>query len=250
MLFRRRLIRRKPRSFRVRKRGSFLFFALVMLLAVIIQIVWMIERNLEPMLLAYAKTTVKGIAMEAVRQGVHDMQRSLGNELDQIMAVDKDANGRITGVKINQNIQAQIYNQMTESVMKELNHLKDHPVEISVGQMLQSNIFAGYGPDIPVEMWLKGAPKVSLIPKLESHGINMVMVTLNLHIHNEMGVMVPFSKESILVDVQYPIAQSLVVGEVPEYYFYNDQGQMKKGEVGSPAPPPPAPALPATKHKD
>lgn len=250
MPFRRRLIRRKPRTFRVRKRGSFFFFALVILLAVIIQIVWMVERNLEPMLLLYAKTTVKNIAMEAVRQGVHEMERSFGDELDKIMVVEKDANGRIASVQINNKIQAQIYNRMTESVMKELNHLKDHPVEITLGQVLQSNIFAGYGPDIPIEMWLKGAPKVSLVPKLESQGINMVMVTLNLHIHNEMGVMVPFSKESIPVDIQYPIAQQLIVGEVPEYYFYNDQGEIKKGQIGTHAPPPPAPALPATKRED
>jgi hypothetical protein len=69
----------------------------------------------------------------------------------------------------------------------------------------------------------------------------MTMVTLNVHVKNEMDMLVPFSKENVLVSFDYPIAQALVVGEVPQYYFYNDQGGIKQGQ--SLQPPLPVPSV-------
>ncbi|MBA4493687.1 sporulation protein YunB [Paenactinomyces guangxiensis] len=247
MPFRRKRIVRRSRSFRVPKRGSLFFLALVIFMGFMIQILWMIESNLHPILLVIAKSKVKNIAQEAVTKGIHDLERSLGDELKQTMTVQKDPEGRITFVQIDSKVQAQIYRHISSRLTQEFKHLEDHPVEVPLGQILESNIFAHSGPDIPIQLWPKGAAKVSIIPKMESHGINTVMVALTVRIHNEMGLVVPFTEKTFSIDYEYPVAYAVVVGEVPEYYFYNDQGDIKKGQVQTLMPPPPVPASPPTK---
>jgi sporulation protein YunB len=244
MWFRRRLVRPGFPLFRASRSGLF-FLAGAVLLAILFQVLWMIEKHLHPMLVVIAKTEVKKIAQEAMLAGVRDVERSLAGELGQVMTVEKGSDGRITFVKIDPRIQAKIYEQMAGRLMERMDHLDQHEIGITVGQILQSNIFSDYGPDIPIQLWPKGAPKVNLEPEMKAQGINMVMVTLHLRVHAEMGMIVPFSEESFPVDFEYPIAQAVVVGEVPEYYFYNDLGQIKQEKIGTPHHP--VPELPQKK---
>lgn len=247
MSFRHAKFYKKSSSFRIRRRGRvgiILFFCFI---AVIFYTVWSIERNLEPILLVIAKAEVKKIAQGAMLQGIHEVEKSLGGDLNKTINIERDQQGNITFVQVNSQIQAQIYESITSKIHEELKNLQDRPIDITVGQILQSNVFAEYGPDIPVNMWPKGAAKVSIIPKMESKGINMVMITLQLKVHFEMGVIIPFSENSIPVDIDYPIAQAMVVGEVPQYYFYNDhQGEIQKGGMSIP----PVNPLPAIQQPD
>lgn len=196
-----------------------------------------------------AKTEVKKIAQEAILEGI-EKQKELGNDLNQLVKVEKKQNGETSFIQIDSKVQADIYTHAVSGIYKKLKQLKDRPIEISLGQIWQSELFADHGPYIPLEIWPKGAPKVTLIPKSESQGINMVMVTLNMHVRVEMGVLVPFSEEVMTVESEYPIVQALLVGDVPQYYFYNGANGEKKGGTPSPMLPPPAPAQPSLKQKE
>lgn len=214
---------------RVRRKKKVMFWGIgifIMLFAV----VWLVDRNIHPILVQIAKTEAKRLAQEAIVEGIGE-QVKLGNELNQVMKIQKDQAGNISYIQMNQQVQAKIYQNTTSKIQDVLRHLRDKPIDISLGQALDSNIFANYGPPLSVQLWPKGTVKVSLVPKLESQGINMVMVTMNLKIHTEMDLIIPFEEEILPVEVNYPIAQALVVGKVPNYYFYNDQGTVKQMPV-------------------
>jgi sporulation protein YunB len=193
-------------------------------------VIWLIDRSVHPILVQIAKTEAKRLAQEAIVEGIGE-QVKLGSELDQVMEIQKDQAGNISYVQINQQIQAKIYRNTTSKIQEVLRHLRDKPIDIRLGQALDSNIFANYGPPLSVQLWPKGTVKVNMEPKLESQGINMVMVTMNLKIHTEMDLIIPFKEEILPVEITYPIAQALVVGKVPNYYFYNDQGTVKQMPV-------------------
>jgi sporulation protein YunB len=192
--------------------------------------IWLVDRNVHPILVQIAKTEAKRLAQEAIVEGIEE-QVKMGNQLNQVMSIQKDNQGNISFIQINPQVQAKIYQNTTSKIQESLKHLKDKPIEISLGQALDSNIFANYGPPLSVNLWPKGTVKVSLVPKLESQGINMVMVTLIAKIKTEMDLIIPFTEELLHVEVDYPIAQALVVGKVPNYYFYNDQGTVKQMPV-------------------
>ncbi|TCS96940.1 sporulation protein YunB [Hazenella coriacea] len=247
MSFRHSKFRKKSSSFRIRRRGRVGFVLFFFLIGVVFYSVWSMERSLEPILLVIAKAEVKKIAQDAMLEGIREVEHSLGGDLNKTINIERDNQGNITFVQVNSQVQAQIYERITTKIQEELKNLQNKPIDISVGQVLQSNVFAEYGPDIPIDMWPKGSAKVSIIPKMESKGINMVMITLQLKVQFEMGVVIPFSENSLPVDIDYPIAQAMVVGEVPQYYFYNDhQGAIQKG-----VPPlPPIPAIQQQEKKD
>jgi sporulation protein YunB len=214
-------------------------------IAILFQILWLIERNIKPMMMIVAKEEVKKIAQDAMLHGIRDVQNSLGNRLNDTWIIEKDQKGRISRIQVNNQIGAQIYDRLTSRIQEEINHLESKDIGISMGQMLQSNIFAEYGPHIPLQIWPKGAVTINWEYKYESQGINMVMVTLVLKVHADMEMLVPFTEESVMVDFPYPFAQTLVVGDVPNTYFNNNQGQIKEGKANNPIPTPSVPVVPA-----
>lgn len=222
MAFVRRTMRR-PVRFRSRERRW--IFLLVSVVVILFAIIYFIEHTIEPMLLAIAKTELKKAAQVAVSNGVKEIAHA--QDVEKLLEIEKDKNGKVTMVKTNPKVQADLYHQVSTGVQKELTKLTDHRMNLSLGQLLQSPILSGYGPKIPIQLWPKGASKVSLIPKLQSAGINTVMVSLTLHVHSELGIIVPYSKDSTTVDITYPLGEIMMVGEVPEYYFYSDGGEVK-----------------------
>lgn len=210
-------------GWRWRKRGGVWFLAFVILFAVLFQLLWLLENKLQPTLIHIAQTQVKRIAAEAVTAAARE-QATMGDELNEIMMVERDGDNTVTFVQIDQQVQATIYERTRTSLQNVIHQLENEPVGITLGQALQSNILAQYGPEIPVEMWPKGSPQVHLRPQMEAAGVNNVMVTLMMEIHIEMGVVVPFTTETIDVETQIPLAQAVVMGEVPQFYYYNDMG--------------------------
>jgi sporulation protein YunB len=215
--------------YRMRKKSKIYILCFCVFVLLFVSI-WLVDRNVHPILVQIAKTEAKRLAQEAIVEGVGE-QVKMGNQLNQVMSIQKDNQGNISFIQINPQVQAKIYQNTTSKIQESLKHLKDKPIEISLGQALDSNIFANYGPPLSVNLWPKGTVKVSLVPKLESQGINMVMVTLIAKIKTEMDLIIPFTEELLHVEVDYPIAQALVVGKVPNYYFYNDQGTVKQMPV-------------------
>ncbi|MXQ55515.1 sporulation protein YunB [Shimazuella alba] len=215
--------------YRMRKKSK-IYIVCFCVFALLFVSIWLVDRNVHPILVQIAKTEAKRLAQEAIVEGIEE-QVKMGNQLNQVMSIQKDDQGNISFIQINPQVQAKIYQNTTNKIQESLKHLKDKPIEISLGQALDSNIFANYGPPLSVNLWPKGTVKVSLVPKLESQGINMVMVTLIAKIKTEMDLIIPFTEELLHVEVDYPIAQALVVGKVPNYYFYNDQGTVKQMPV-------------------
>ncbi|GGE07221.1 hypothetical protein GCM10011571_05570 [Marinithermofilum abyssi] len=239
--------RRPQVGIRRRRRGGVWFLAFAILFGVLFQCLWILENSLEPMLFSIAKTKVKQLATEAVMDATKK-QSAMGDDLNNIMKVKTDQNNRISFIQIDQKVQADIYHQTLKSFRDRLYHLKNEDVGITLGQALQSNILAGYGPEIPIEIWPKGDTNINLRPEMKSAGVNNVMITLMMDIDTEMSVVVPFTSEPIRVKTEIPLANAMVVGDVPKYYYYNGvDGSIQKREIdhgdkkssGGAEPPPP-----------
>ncbi len=225
MRYRRRIRRRRPLrlpAIRLRIHPKILWSLLIggFVMLIVTVFLGIVEEKVHPVMVQIAKTEVRKVALEAILEGIKE-HKELGNDLNNLIRIDKRGDGSTSFFQIDSKIQAEIYTHTVSAIYKKLSKLKDRPIQVSIGQIFQSELFANKGPFIPLEIWPKGAPKVTLVPKSESRGINMVMITLHMHVQMEMGVLVPFSEEVVSIDSEYPIAQAVVVGEVPQYYFQN-----------------------------
>lgn len=185
-----------------------------------------VERNIEPVLTAYAESRVKQVAADAVREALKEQIVSQ-KEFEDLIQFVRNEEGEVQGVVIDQHKQAQLHEDTITHIQK---YLQDgmyrrmqeqdlDKMEIYLGQAFKSRIFADRGPRIPVTLVPSGAVKVDLNPTMEAAGINNVLVNLMLNIKLDISVVVPFPTDPITVSTHYPLATALVVGDTPEWYW-------------------------------
>ncbi|MDT2248692.1 sporulation protein YunB [Paenibacillus larvae] len=86
---------------------------------------------------------------------------------------------------------------------------------------MESPIIASFGPEIPVRLLPVGNVKVDVNTRYQNAGINMILVEVYIRIIAELSIIIPFDSEAEMVETELPISYSLVVGDVPMYYFDN-----------------------------
>lgn len=174
-----------------------------------------------------AKVRIKQIATQAINSAIAD-HVAKGTDAEQLMDWKMDNNNKITGFVLNYNEHMRITSEVIKTVQGELNNLESISEHIPVGQAMNSAILASFGPDIPIKLLPVGSVKVDLNTRSQNVGINMVMFEVYVHIITEVSVIIPFDSETEIVETEIPISYSLVVGDVPTYYYDN-----KGNPVGS-----------------
>ncbi|MBD0383514.1 sporulation protein YunB [Paenibacillus sp. WST5] len=221
----RRRWRSRPAGNASRKRVLLIGLLIFVLFAV--QSFMFVERNLRPPLMNLAKVRIKQIATQAINSAIAD-HVARNADAEQLIDWKTDKNGKITGFMLNYAEHMRITSDTIRTVQGELNNLQKISDHIPVGQAMNSAILASFGPDIPIKLLPVGNVKVDLNTRSQNAGINMVLFEVYVRIIAEVSVIIPFDSDTEIVETEIPISYSLVVGDVPTYYFDN-----KGNPVGS-----------------
>ena len=200
------------------------FFIIVIPLLIALYLI--IDSNLETTLneMAKSKAQLKGqeIITRAVNEKIADK-----TEYQDLVVIHKDGEGRIVLIQPNT---VKINRMMAETLLyveAGFAALEKQDCSIPLGQALGSRIFAGYGPGIKVKMIPVGRVNTDLVDRFEEAGINQTRHLVCLKVSGKIKVVVPFNQEQIDVSMTIPVAETIVVGEVPQtYMMLKNQGKI------------------------
>ena len=215
------------------KRRYVLFFVLVLLFILSIQGFFYMERNLEPALMEIANAHVKQLATLAINQAISE---KISEDLDDggVLKIETSPDGKTQLISFDSRNQAKILNKVVSSANAALLKLEKEPIEIPIGQALDSSILAQFGPHVPINLYPHGFSKADIYVDLQEAGINMVMVTAYIEIEAQVQIVIPFASEEALITTRYPIEWHLLQGEVPRVYFRGGDGQSGSPPIAVP----------------
>ncbi|WP_082053017.1 sporulation protein YunB [Gordoniibacillus kamchatkensis] len=227
----------RKRGWRSRKTGrngrkTKWLIALVIAVLFMMQTFIYIERNMKPPLMSLAKVRVRQLATEAINTAIAN-RISQNVDFEKLIEWKSDKNGKITGFMLNYAEHMRIASDTTKTVQGLLDNMKAIPEHIPLGQAMGSAILASFGPNVPIRLTPVGVAKVDLNTRYQNAGINTILVEVYIHIVAEVNVIIPFDTEPEIVETELPVSYSLVVGDVPMYYFDNNGKP-----VGNELPPP------------
>ena len=84
-------------------------------------------------------------------------------------------------------------------------------------------MLAGLGPKIKVKIIPTGTVNIEFKTEFLSSGINQTRHRIYLEIKSKMGIVAPFVSQRVEVINEINIAETVLIGEVPETY-YNLEG--------------------------
>ncbi len=195
------------------------FIILIMLSCVgLIMSFWTVETHLKPTLLAIAEAKATLIATQSINNVINESV-SLGIDPQKLVNVTLDSRGRVVLIQPNTMEFNKIAADTTIKVQNALKEIREEKINIPIGQILGSQLLASVGPNITVTVIPIGTVQVKVIDKFEQAGINQTRHMVYLIATTQIRIVVPLVSKSVSVNTQVPIAEYVVVGEVPSTYM-------------------------------
>lgn len=166
-----------------------------------------------------AETQVKNSTSDLINDAI-DRQIEDGTiQYDRMVYFEKDLDGRITALKTNMSEVNRLKTDILNLINDEILSLSTDDLGIPLGSLFLPELLSGKGPSIPVQIMSIRNSDASFSSDFTEAGINQTLQQLNMHVSVDVTVLVLGQTNSFTISSQVVVAETIIVGDVPDTYF-------------------------------
>lgn len=140
-------------------------------------------------------------------------------QYDRIVYFEKDLDGRITALKTNMSEVNRLKTDILNIINDEILALDTSDIGIPLGSLFLPEFFSGKGPSIPVHILSIRNSDAVFTSNFSHAGINQTLHQLTMEVSVDVSVLVLAKTESFTVTSEVVVAETVIVGEVPQTYL-------------------------------
>lgn len=207
------VITRKSRIFR---RRAALFLCLLCGLA--IAGAALLSHNMRPALAALAEARIRSIAARAMNDAILE---SMGDEDTYAKLLSVRENGeKVYMLQANTRNMNILAADCAEAAQNRIAEIGEQGISVPLGTVTGVSFLSGKGPGIRVSFTPVGSVQSQFSSDLQASGINQSLYRVNLKLTASVRLILPGVSEIIQVSAEAAIAESIIVGDVPEVYTH------------------------------
>ena len=145
-------------------------------------------------------------------------------QYDQLISFEKDGEGHIAALQSNMAEFNRLQASITQDILTRLGEMSDIELEIPVGTLSGSAFLAGRGPKMSVRMQSTGSCSARFENQFSHAGINQTTHQILLCVDVSVSILLPGFRTGTQVTNSFAVAETVIVGEVPDSYTYFDSG--------------------------
>ncbi len=180
--------------------------------------------HLKALLGGLAETTVSNAVSQIVVAAVSDAIDSGEIQYDRLIAFEKNNEGGITALQSNMAEFNHLQSAITADVLQRLGEVEDTDLSIPLGTLSGSAFLAGRGPSLAVRMQSVGSCTAHFENSFNHAGINQTTHSILLYVDVSMRILLPGFSTHTQVESVFSVAETVIVGAVPDTYTYFDSG--------------------------
>lgn len=197
------------------KKGFIIKLTIVIFLIIFLMYYFFV---VSPIIKTYTSAETQAVTEEAINRAVSNViNQSL--KYDSLIDISYTASGDIASFTANQFEINSISREIVEQAQIEMQTLGDEGLNINLGTFSGIPFLIGRGPIINLKLTPIGAVSSSFENTFESVGINMTKHTLYLYINVHVNIVLPIKSYDIYTSNQVLLAESIIIGKVPEVYL-------------------------------
>ena len=190
---------------------------LILLVLLLTAAVIAMDQNLSQTMLDMAFARAYSMAVETINRAVKQAMGQ-GVTYEELIDAQMDAQGRVSMLRANTMRMNELASQTALLAERELGSAENQVVEIPLGAALGVSFLSGFGPRLEVQILPVGAVHTSFDTEFETAGINQTRHKIFLNLRATVSLIVPTGSQLVEVTSTVPIAESIIVGEVPESF--------------------------------
>jgi sporulation protein YunB len=196
----------------------FLFACVLMVLTVVG------TGHLRSILGSLAVTRVSNMVNRLVAEAVSDAVNSGEIQYNDLISLEKNDTGGVAALVSNMAEFNRLQASITQDILTRLGEMSDIELEIPVGTLSGSAFLAGRGPKMSVRMQSTGSCSARFENQFSHAGINQTTHQILLCVDVSVSILLPGFRTGTQVTNSFAVAETVIVGEVPDSYTYFDSG--------------------------
>lgn len=165
-----------------------------------------------------AVSDASDIVTVQINNAISDIMAEQDYSGDYFVSFEKDAAGDVTAISSNM---ARINALSAKILHRVVGATENRTIEIGIpaGNLTGISLLMGRGPNIPVQIIVLTSSRVEFNNSIVTAGINQTKHQINLEVIVDIDILVPWGTESSQVMTEILIADTIVVGQVPDTYL-------------------------------
>lgn len=207
---------KKRKNFRLLKKTK---IGIVMLLCGILMILIVADSVVRSVIQGYPMNFAEGVITETMDKAMDNVLKNTNNSLSSVDEIIYSSEGKVISVKTDT---AKLTKVKTE-FMKEFSSLiKEYGeiirVSVPIGTLIGNEYTIGRGPKISFNLQFTWTVNSEFNSVFYEAGVNNTLHSIELNVKNYIYIIIPWGHSSKTVSTKYIVAETVIVGEVPEAF--------------------------------
>lgn len=207
-------------------------FSILLLCAVVLALFLMFRGKYRTVIQNLAKTQVMNSTSDLTNDALSRQIEEGSIRYDRIVFFEKDVNGKITALKTNIGEINRLKTDILGIINEEILALDTSDIGIPLGSLILPELLSGKGPVIPVRILSIRNSDATFSSDFSQAGINQTVHQVIMEVSVDVAILVLGETDSFTVTSQVVVAQTVIVGEVPDTFLHTggDYGTERKNQ--------------------
>lgn len=198
-----------------RKAGCFF---IIMILVLSLFVTGLLLSRIHSVFEIRAVAFANGVATQAVNDATHDYMAEHNISYDSFVMLKTDDTNTPTALEADTGMMNSFRADITEKIAQHVESNVNGTIFIPIGSLLGNDLFNGMGYNIPVKVAPTNIVDVDFEDEFTSVGINQMKHSMYLKAKISISIMTSAMHTNETVEVKFPIADTVIMGKVPNYY--------------------------------
>ena len=224
---RRRAVRPHPATVRHPVRNTALI-TLVLAAGIALTFISLLEFRLRPVVEQLAARQVNNHVTAQLNATLSNLVAGEGNLVD----IQRGSDGEILAVSGNMERINQIRGQVVQAALDTIAAIDVHTLGVPLGSLFDFDLLWAKGPVIEVHSLVAGTVSTQVRSEFHSAGINQTLHRLLLDVEVPLTVLLPGSRGHTTAQIVLCVAETVIVGKVPQTYLNLSGGEEHGRKTG------------------
>lgn len=172
-----------------------------------------------PIIIESSDAQVKALSQRAIENAVYELIETKPLLYDSLIEITKNKDGDVVLITSNSLQINALARELSQSSQKKLENFGKNGIKIPLGNLSGLPILAGRGPKLDITISPIGSASCKFRTEFSSAGINQTNHKIYLKVTSNLALILPTVNRTIITESEVLIAESVIVGKIPEFYF-------------------------------
>lgn len=166
-----------------------------------------------------AETQLKNTTSDLINDAIDAQIENNNIQYDRIIYFEKDLEGKITALKTNMSEVNRLKTSILNIINDEILAMDTTDLGIPLGSLVFPEFLSGRGPQIPVRIISISNSDAAFESHFTEAGINQTLQKITMDVSVDVTILVLGRTESFTVTSEVVVAETIIVGQVPDTFF-------------------------------